>query len=264
MFDESSFPFADLGSAPPSSHFEFLDFDETNGPLLVGHPFFSGTPTDPSHVSPAAPASPQVVASEVSPGTPDAALGSSQIVTSIGHPSTMPTGTSSMAHEPPPGFFEPPAVVPPTSAPHTGAVAPPASAAPLAGAIPMPPAGAVSPASAICVPPAGAILVPPVDNAHSIRTRGKDGFRQPKKVLDLQVSSLSPIPKTYRGALSDPNWRDAMIEEFSALQANHTCDIVPPPRGVNIVSGKWVYRHKLHPDGTLDRYKARWVLRGFT
>jgi hypothetical protein len=32
----------------------------------------------------------------------------------------------------------------------------------------------------------------------------------------------------------------------------------------NLVTGKWIFRHKLHADGSLDRYKARWVLRGFT
>jgi histone deacetylase 1/2 len=30
------------------------------------------------------------------------------------------------------------------------------------------------------------------------------------------------------------------------------------------VTGKWIFRHKFHPDGTLARYKARRVLRGFT
>ena len=83
-------------------------------------------------------------------------------------------------------------------------------------------------------------------------------------LMNLQATILSHIPKTYRGALADPNWRDAMQEEFIALQANHTWDLVPPPPGANIVTGKWVYKHKLHPDGTLDRYKACWVLRGFT
>jgi hypothetical protein len=39
--------------------------------------------------------------------------------------------------------------------------------------------------------------------------------------MNLQATVLSPIPKTYRGALADPNWRDAMQEEFTTLQANH-------------------------------------------
>jgi hypothetical protein len=31
-----------------------------------------------------------------------------------------------------------------------------------------------------------------------------------------------------------------------------------------VVIGKWLFRHKLTSDGSLNRYKARWVLRGFT
>jgi hypothetical protein len=31
-----------------------------------------------------------------------------------------------------------------------------------------------------------------------------------------------------------------------------------------MVTDKWLFRHKLTSDGSLDSYKARWVLRGFT
>lgn len=55
-----------------------------------------------------------------------------------------------------------------------------------------------------------------------------------------------------------------MEEEFTALQANCTWDLVPCPTGSNVVTGKWIFRHKFRSDGGLDRYKARWVLRGFT
>jgi hypothetical protein len=55
-----------------------------------------------------------------------------------------------------------------------------------------------------------------------------------------------------------------MEEEYAALLANHTWDLVPCPPGTNMVTGKWLFRHKLTSNSSLDRYKARWVLRGFT
>jgi hypothetical protein len=55
-----------------------------------------------------------------------------------------------------------------------------------------------------------------------------------------------------------------MQEEFDALTLNHTWTLVPPPPGANIVSGKWIFRHKYNSDGSLSRHKARWVVRGFS
>ena len=54
-----------------------------------------------------------------------------------------------------------------------------------------------------------------------------------------------------------------MAHEFDALQRNRTWRLVDRPSGANVVSGKWVFHHKLNPDGSLERYKARWVVRGF-
>jgi hypothetical protein len=55
-----------------------------------------------------------------------------------------------------------------------------------------------------------------------------------------------------------------MEEEYAALLANRTWDLVPCPPGTNVVTSKWLFHHKLTSDGSLDRYKARWVLWGFT
>jgi hypothetical protein len=55
-----------------------------------------------------------------------------------------------------------------------------------------------------------------------------------------------------------------MRDEFDAIIQNDTWSLVPFPAGVNVLIGKWIFRHKLHPDGALARYKARWVLHGFT
>jgi histone deacetylase 1/2 len=51
-------------------------------------------------------------------------------------------------------------------------------------------------------------------------------------------TDISSLPTTYRGAFSDPNWKHAMEEEYGALLANQTRDLVQPPPHANIVSGK--------------------------
>jgi hypothetical protein len=55
-----------------------------------------------------------------------------------------------------------------------------------------------------------------------------------------------------------------MEEEYDVLIANNTWDLVPRPLGSNVITGKWIFKHKLNSDGTLKWYKAHWVLHGFT
>jgi hypothetical protein len=54
------------------------------------------------------------------------------------------------------------------------------------------------------------------------------------------------------------------MEEYEAMLSNITWDLVPRPPGANVVTGKCIFKHKLKANGSLERYKARWVLRGFT
>lgn len=90
-----------------------------------------------------------------------------------------------------------------------------------------------------------------------MQTRAKRGFSIPQRRWNLNATTISPLPTSYKSALLDTNWKLAMRDEFDALLANNTWDLVPKPSGANIVSGKWVFRHKFHSDGSLSRYKAR-------
>jgi hypothetical protein len=126
-------------------------------------------------------------------------------------------------------------------------------------------ASSSSAAPDVSAPPPHAVPTTAPTNEHSMRTRAKSGFRLPQTRLNLHATpTISPLPKSYKSALLDPTWAAAMRDEFQALQSNQTWQLVPRPPNANVVSGKWVFRHKFHSDGTLSRYKARWVCRGFS
>ncbi|GJY20784.1 ribonuclease H-like domain-containing protein [Tanacetum coccineum] len=78
------------------------------------------------------------------------------------------------------------------------------------------------------------------------------------------MSHVSPLPKSPSIALSDPNWRIAMYDEYNALVKNNTWILVPKPPNANVVRSMWLFRHKYHADGSLSRYKARLVAIGRT
>ncbi|CAM8923733.1 unnamed protein product [Rhodiola kirilowii] len=55
-----------------------------------------------------------------------------------------------------------------------------------------------------------------------------------------------------------------MLAELQALHNNNTWELTDLPHGKKPVGSKWFYRIKRHSDGTIQRYKARLVARGFT
>ncbi|CAI7770566.1 unnamed protein product [Closterium sp. NIES-54] len=75
-------------------------------------------------------------------------------------------------------------------------------------------------------------------------------------------------PATVQQALGGEHkekWREAMDKELKALQERNTWKAVPIGVAQNktILTGKWVFRVKTKADGTIDKFKARWVIRGF-
>ncbi|CAN1342642.1 Retrovirus-related Pol polyprotein from transposon TNT 1-94 [Linum perenne] len=116
----------------------------------------------------------------------------------------------------------------------------------------------ISPSPAISSEPTMTIP-PPRRSIQS--TRGQP----PPKFTDYTTYSTMavPIPTTYKQASTDPNWARAMQEELSALRDNETWTIVPRPSSAPVIGSKWVFTAKYHPDGSLERYKARLVAQGF-
>ncbi len=59
-------------------------------------------------------------------------------------------------------------------------------------------------------------------------------------------------------------WQATMKEEFNSLIYNGTYTLVPLPPGYNVIQTRWLYKVKCRADGSVECYKAHWVVKGFS
>ena len=54
-----------------------------------------------------------------------------------------------------------------------------------------------------------------------------------------------------------------MTEEYQSIIKNEVWEIVPRPKSKDVVSFKWLFKIKHVVDGSIEKYKVRFVARGF-
>jgi hypothetical protein len=92
--------------------------------------------------------------------------------------------------------------------------------------------------------------------------------RRPYIKGSLKASDVQ-VPKNDKEARASPFaefWLDAEEDETQSLIKHETWGLVDRrgiPAGHNVIKGRFVYAIKLLPDGTIERFKARFVAQGF-
>ena len=76
-------------------------------------------------------------------------------------------------------------------------------------------------------------------------------------IIDAELSN-------YEEAAEKKEWKDAMIEEYQSIMKNDVWDVVPRPEGKSVVTSKWIYKIKHAAYGSIEKYKVRFVARGFS
>jgi hypothetical protein len=71
-------------------------------------------------------------------------------------------------------------------------------------------------------------------------------------------------PRDVGHALSNLSWVNTMHEELENFERNQVWTLVEPPRGVDVIGTKWVFKNKLGEDGEVVRNKAHLVAKGFS
>ena len=107
--------------------------------------------------------------------------------------------------------------------------------------------------------------------ARSARKRQKRAPNQPlvPEIIigpKVKVDTL-PLPKSYEDAITGPYrryWIKACAEELANLRSNRVWRLEKLPRSARKIKGKFVFKWKPKADGTLDKAKARFTMKGYT
>lgn len=70
-------------------------------------------------------------------------------------------------------------------------------------------------------------------------------------------------PAGYEEAKMDQNWTNAMKEELTMIEKYQTWKLVERPQDRKLIGVKWIFRTKLNPDGSVNKHKARLVVKGY-
>jgi hypothetical protein len=82
--------------------------------------------------------------------------------------------------------------------------------------------------------------------------------------LALMCDLVDQEPSCFEEAVKKKEWVEAMTEEYHSIMKNDVWSIVPRPKDKAVVSSKWLYKIKHASDGSIEKYKARFVACGFS
>ncbi|KAL0399984.1 UNVERIFIED_CONTAM: hypothetical protein Sradi_2341700 [Sesamum radiatum] len=83
-------------------------------------------------------------------------------------------------------------------------------------------------------------------------------------VSDFVTYNIEDDPVTFKDAMASPEakqWKEAVKSEMHSIDSNEKWKLVDLPSGCTNIGCKWIFKKKLKPDGSVDKFKVRLVAR---
>jgi hypothetical protein len=80
----------------------------------------------------------------------------------------------------------------------------------------------------------------------------------------LMCDLLEEERTCFEESIQRKEWVDAITEEYQSIMKNKIWEIVPRPKSKDVVSFKWIFKIKHAADGSIEKYKVRFVACGFS
>ena len=71
-------------------------------------------------------------------------------------------------------------------------------------------------------------------------------------------------PISFNEANEHHEWRNAMEEKYESIMKNNTWELTEFPKHKKAIGCKWIYKPKFKSDGSIDKYNARLVAKGYS
>ena len=82
--------------------------------------------------------------------------------------------------------------------------------------------------------------------------------------MDLICDLIDKEPTCFKEAIKQKEWTNAMVKEYQSIMKNDVWQTIPTQKDKSVVSSKWKLKTKLSTDGSIEKYKARFVARIFS
>ncbi|CAN6331738.1 unnamed protein product [Urochloa humidicola] len=82
-------------------------------------------------------------------------------------------------------------------------------------------------------------------------------------IVNLVDNTSTCIAEAFASPDAD-DWKEVFQSEMDSILSNGTRKLTKRPYDCKPVGCKWVFKKKFKPDGTIDKYKARLVTKGYT
>eukprot|EP00253_Pinus_taeda_P013152 PITA_13152 len=97
-------------------------------------------------------------------------------------------------------------------------------------------------------------------------TRHPERYSPSALCSNFSLSITDDDPRTVKEAIDLEHgklWKEAMVDEMASLHKNEAWHLVDLPAGRKPIGSKWVFKNKINVKGKVEKYKARFVAKGY-
>ena len=82
--------------------------------------------------------------------------------------------------------------------------------------------------------------------------------------MALMTELVEIEPSSFEEVVEKPVWVDEMVEEYDSIAKNSVWEMVPRLADKSMVGLRWIYKVKHAIDGSIEKYKTKFVAKGFS